>query len=187
MARTAKVPIRRQYSDTDRWRAYNHWVSTGRFTKTTARECYLSVSTLRAWVKSWDVDPETQVVRNPPTQPSAEEIELTSQDEGNLVAEYRSLRQMALTRLREVIPKTTSADQLGRIVKELSHSIDRSEGLHDAPSTVNVNIRLAEARAAGENLMGAIQKSLTDAAQRQSDIIDVESQEIASTSEEVST
>jgi transposase-like protein len=174
MARTAAVATRKQYNELDRWRAYQHYISTGQFTKTTARECYMSVGTLKAWLRKWDFDPDTKLARNPPPQPSNEELEKLA-DVGNDVEEWKSLVRMAQARLREVIPKTNSADQLGRIIKDLSDRIDRSEGLHgDTPSTVQVNIRLEDARAKGEEMIAQVREMLGSAAQRAEIIYDAD-------------
>ena len=82
---------------------------------------------------------------------------------------------MALARLREVIPRTNSADQLGRVVKDMSERIDRAKGITggQVPSTVNVNLRLGEAREAGEALIGLIGKTISAAHEREN-IIDAE-------------
>jgi transposase-like protein len=174
MARTAPTPTRRQHTDLDRWRAYQHYVSTGQFTKTTAKACLLPVGTLKAWIKKWDFDPDTKEAKNPPAEPSKEELERLG-DEGDNVDEWKSLRKLAMNRLREVIPKTNSADQLGRIIKDLSERIDRSEGLHDvAPSTVQVNIRLEQARAEASEMIDQVREMLGNAAQRAEIIYDAE-------------
>lgn len=182
--RQSKPAIRRAYNDTDKWLAYNHWLSTGRVTKKTARECHLSVSTFRAWVKGWKWVEEEGKCLNPPTKPTSEELEAVSSDEG-IIAEKRSLERMALDRLREVIPKTNSADQLGRIAKWLGEDIARSEGFTDGPNNVTMNIRLEAAKDAGDKMLSGVQKMIADATVRHDHIIDVESQEIASESEEV--
>jgi hypothetical protein len=182
--RQSKPAIRRSYNDTDKWLAYNHWLSTGRFTKTTARECHLSVSTLRAWVKAWKWDETANKALNPPTKPTDEELESVSPDE-RIIEEKRALERMALDRLREVIPKTNSADQLGRIAKWLGEDIARSEGFTDGPNNVTLNVRLEAAKDAGDKMLTSVQKMIADATVRHDHIIDVESQEIASESEEV--
>lgn len=174
MARTAPLPIRRTYNELDRWRAYNHYITTGQFTKTTAKACFIAVSTMRSWVKAWDFDADGQA-RNPPNQPTQDELaEIT--ESGDLIAEYEDLLKMALSRLREVIPKTNSADQLGRVVKDMADRIDRAKGITggEVPSTVNVNLRLADAREAGAGLIEQIRRNLADATERSEHIIDAE-------------
>lgn len=161
------MPIRRQYTDLDKWRAYNHWLSTGKFTKTTAKACFISVSTVRAWVEKWERG-------DIPNQPTPDELDEEITDAAADIDELTSLRSLALNRLREVIPKTNSADQLVRVVKDLSERIDRANGLHDVPGTVNVNLRLAEAKAGGEALIEFVRSTLADAHQRSEVIIDAE-------------
>jgi transposase-like protein len=172
--RVSQVPVRRQYTELDRWRAYNHYVTTGKFTKKTARECFIAVSTIRSWVAAWDFDAEGHA-QNPPQQPTEDEL-LEIQEVGDIVAEFEELRGMALHRLREVIPKTNSADQLGRIVKDMSERIDRAKGITDGqvPSTVNVNLRLAEAKAAGGELLAFLGNTIASAREREAHIIDAE-------------
>lgn len=175
MARMAPVPIRRQYSELDRWRAYNHYLTTGQFTKTTAKACFIAISTMRSWVKAWDFNDEG-VARNPPQQPSQDELEEIAES-GDLVVEYEQLLRMALNRLREVIPKTNSADQLGRVVKDMAERIDRAKGITggEVHSTLNVNLRLAEAKEAGTSLLtGMLQRTIADATARSEHIIDAE-------------
>lgn len=173
--RVSKVPVRRQYSELDYWRAFNHYVTTGGFTKKTARECYLSVSTVRSWVKKWDFDPANPLqARNPPQQPTNDELEKIQED-GDNVAQYESLVQMALSRMREVIPKTNSPDQLIRVVKELADRIDRAKGITgEVPSTVNVNLRLAEAKEAGAGLIADMISRTINAANERSRVIDAD-------------
>lgn len=170
--RVSKVPVRRQYTELDRWRAYNHYVTTGQFTKTTAKACFIAISTMRSWVKAWDFDAEGQA-QNPPQQPTQDELEQIQED-GDLVVEYEQLLRMSLVRLREVIPKTNSADQLGRVVKDMSERIDRAKGITDGqvPSTVNVNLRLAEAAALGSGLIDSIRETLVSAKERSEHIIE---------------
>ena len=135
---------------------------------------------MRSWVKAWDFDtkegsPTFGQARNPPQQPTQEELaEIT--ESGDLVAEYEDLLKMALSRLREVIPKTNSADQLGRVVKDMAERIDRAKGITggEVPSTVNVNLRLGEAKAAGAGLIEQIRRNLADAQERSEHIIDAE-------------
>jgi transposase-like protein len=73
----ANLPVRRQYSDAEKWRAYNHLLSTATGdhpkgnVKRTARECYLSVSTLRTWINGWTW--RDGAYQNPPATPSDEE------------------------------------------------------------------------------------------------------------------
>ena len=172
MARTAPVPIRRQHTELDRWRAYQHYISTGQFTKTTAKACLLPVGTLKAWIKKWDFDPDTKEARNPPEKPSEEELERLG-EVGDDIEQMKRLKGLAMKRLEEVIPKTNSADQLGRIIKDLSERIDRSEGLHDvAPSTVQVNIRLEQAREMGGEMIDQVRDMLGAAHQRAEIIYD---------------
>lgn len=172
MARTAPLPVRRTYNELDRWRAYNHYITTGQFTKTTAKACFIAISTMRSWVKSWDFDEHGQA-RNPPETPTNTELEQIQED-GNLVVEYEQLLRMSLNRLREVIPKTNSADQLGRVIKDMSERIDRAKGITDGqvPSTVNVNLRLAEATALGEGLIDSIRDTIASARERSEHIIE---------------
>lgn len=178
--RVSKVPIRRQYTAIDEWRVFNAYLSNGGYTKTAARDCFMSVSTVRSWVKRWDFDPDNPLqARNPPQKPTDDELEQI-QDDGNVVAQYESLVQMALKRMAEVIPKTNSVDQLGRVVKDLAERIDRAKGITggEVPSTVNINLRLAEAKEAGAALIGGLlQKTLADAREREQHIIDVEADE----------
>lgn len=176
--RVSPVPVRRQYTELDRWRAYNHYVTTGNFAKKTARECYLSVSTVRSWIKLWDFDAEGHA-QNPPQQPTQDELEQIQED-GDDVAQYESLKHMAMARLREVIPKTNSADQLGRVIKDMADRIDRAKGITgDVPSTHNVNLRLLDAKEAGASLIaGMLQKTLADANERSQHIIDVEADSV---------
>lgn len=175
MARTAKLPIRRTYTELDRWRAYNHYQSTGQFTKTTAKACFIGISTMRYWVKQWDFDAAGQA-RNPPQQPTQEELEEITES-GDLVAEYEALLKMSLVRLREVIPKTNSADQLGRVIKDMAERIDRAKGITggEVNSTVNVNLRLATAKEAGAGLLAEmLQRTIADAHERSEHIIDAD-------------
>lgn len=174
--RVSKVPIRRQYTDIDYWRAYNCYLSLGGNTKGTARECYLSVSTVRSWVKKWDFEPDNPLqARNPPQKPTDDELE-TIMEDGNVLSEYESLVLMALKRMREVIPKTNSVDQLGRVVKDLSDRIDRAKGISggEVPSTVNVNLRLAEAKANGAGLLDLIRGTIASAHERSEHIIEAD-------------
>lgn len=186
MARVAQVATRRTYNDLDRWRVYNDYISNGGYTKTAAKRCHIAVSTVRSWVKTWDFDPENPLnARNPPESPTGQELEQMAETEAGLVDQYCMLRGAALRRLEEVIPKTNSADQLIRVVKELNTHIDRANGLHDSPSTVNVNLRLAEARQGGEALIEGIKSMLGSAHARQAHIThEVDPLEIASTSDD---
>lgn len=179
-ARVSKVPIRRQYTETDRWRAYNHWISTGKFTKTTAKACFISVSTVRAWVAKWEAG-------DIPNQPSPEELGEDIQTAAGDLQQMETLKALAMKRLAEVIPKTNSADQLVRVIKDLSERIDRANGLHDVPSTLNVNLRLAEAQVAGERLVDLVRSTLASANERSEVIIDADTEPLqlaASTSED---
>jgi hypothetical protein len=127
-------------------------------------------------VKRWDFDPDNPLqARNPPQKPTDEELERIQED-GDDVAQYESLKHMAMARLREVIPKTNSADQLGRVIKDMADRIDRAKGITggEVPSTVNVNLRLAEAKEAGAGLMSLIQSTLASAHERSEHIIDSE-------------
>jgi transposase-like protein len=173
--RVSKVPVRRQYTELDKWRAYNHYVTTGWFTKKTARELYLSVSTVRSWVKTWDFDADGHA-RNPPQTPTQDEIE-EIQEEGDDLAQYESLKHMAMARLREVIPKTNSPDQLIRVFKELSDRIDRAKGISggDVLTTPENNSRLAAAHAAGAGMISElVRRSVEAAEERSAHIIDME-------------
>ncbi len=183
--RVSQVAIRRQYNDLDRWRVYNAFLSNGGNTKKTARDTFIALSTVRSWIRLWDFprdskgEIESLDARNPPQQPTQDELE-EIKDDGDVVQEYEDLRSMALTRLREVIPKTNSADQLGRVVKDMSERIDRAKGITggEVPSTVNVNLRLAEAREAGSELMSLIGNTLA-AAHERSRVIDADPEPLA--------
>lgn len=181
--RVSKVPIRRQYTDLDKWRVFNAYLSNGGYTKTAAKDCYISVSTVRSWIKAWDFDPENHLqARNPPQQPSTEELELI-EDDDNLVVQYQSILQMSLNRLKEVIPKTNSADQLGRVVKDMADRIDRAKGIGSGElSTPERNSRLDEAAAAGAGMISELVRRTVDAAKERSDHI-IEAEAITETRE----
>lgn len=173
----ANLPVRRQYSDAEKWKAYNHLLSTATAehakgnVKRTARECYLSVSTLRTWINSWDW--RDGAYQNPPATPSDEE-KLEMAEGASVVEDYKVIRGMALARAKEIVGKSTSLDHLGRIIKDMSDRIERSEGLAAPAAELNVNHRLALTEGAGQALMGLVTKSLNDVAQRREEIIDAE-------------
>lgn len=183
MPTKSTLPLRRTYSDADRWKVYQHWLSVDMVTKKTARECFIQVSTLRTWIKSWDVDPVTREVRHPPQEPTEEEKEALS-DPTDTLDDIEQIIGMALSRMKEVVGKTNSLDQLGRVVKDLSERRDRIRGVGPAPQEVNVNHRLADAASAGNALIAMARKSLSDVAQRREQIIDAEPLQLASGSDE---
>lgn len=175
------------YSESEKWKAYNHLLSTvdsdhpkGN-AKRTARECYLSISTLRTWINGWQWrDGEFQ---NPPATPSEEE-KLEMAEGTTVVEDYKVIRGMALARAKEIVGKSTSLDHLGRIIKDMSDRIERSEGLAPTPQELNVNHRLALSESAGAAMMGLVTKSLADNAQRRKDIIDAEPLQIGASDDD---
>ena len=175
--RVSKVPIRRSYTDIDKWRVFNAYLSNGGYIKTAAKQCFISVSTVRSWIKAWDFDPENPLqARNPPQQPTEDEMAKVK-DDGDTVSAYEDLRDMAIQRLREVIPKTNSADQLGRVIKDMADRIDRAKGIGmDLTTTGENNSRLAEAKALGEGLMDSLTRTLRSANERSEIIIEADTE-----------
>lgn len=173
----ANLPVRRQYSESEKWRAYNHLLTTATAehakgnVKRTARECYLSVSTLRTWITGWQW--RDGAYQNPPATPTDEQ-KLEMAEGTNVVEDYKVIRGMALARAKEIVGKSTSLDHLGRIIKDMSDRIERSEGLTAPTAELNVNHRLALTESAGDALMHLVHKSLVDNAQRREEIIDAE-------------
>lgn len=181
----ANLPQRRQYSESEKWKAYNHLLSTSTSehlkgnVKRTARECYLSVSTLRTWITGWDW--RDGKYQNPPAEPTDEQ-KLELAEDNTVVEDYKVIRGMALARAKEIVGKSTSLDHLGRIIKDMSDRIERSEGL-TAPQELNVNHRLALSPDASAAMMGLVTKSLSDVAQRRRDIIEAEPLQLGASDE----
>lgn len=165
------------YSESEKWKAYNHLLTTQSGdhpkgnVKRTARECYLSVSTLRTWITGWQW--RDGAYQNPPATPSDEE-KLEMAEGTTVVEDYKVIRGMALARAKEIVGKSTSLDHLGRIIKDMSDRIERSEGLAPTPQELNVNHRLALSETAAAAMVGLVHKSLADVAQRREEIIDAE-------------
>lgn len=158
--------VRRQYDDTDKYKVYMHWLSVDKVKKQTARECNISLSTLKHWVADWE---DGKI----PPEPSEEELARIDVDR-DVLPDLKDIRGMALDRIKLLIPNSTSIDHLARIVQQTSERIDRSEGL--APNTgdtnVTVNLRLENARGAAEAMLGLASKALDDAAMRTEEIYD---------------
>lgn len=109
---------RATYTEADKAKVYVVLSANDGNVKRTSRETGVPENTVRRW--------RNEFVENPPTTTAAEEAA------GDFVGEAESVRNLALERIKTLIPTSEKINELNNTVGILTDKIDRARGLGDS-------------------------------------------------------
>lgn len=150
---------RRQYSEDDKAKVYVVLAANDGNVKRTARETGVPENTVRRWRNEFQEAPPR--------------TELVEQAMGDFVEEAESVRNLALARIKDLIPTSTRINELNTTVGILTDKIDRARGLGET-RTVKHEHELTSSDELKALMGGFVKEMRARASEREEEIQDAE-------------